>query len=291
MSVNLKMRKRKLIILLSAKRCGSTAVFNMFQKNKSVKIFHQNQDIDNWEVQFWSLGKKALNGNTEPFKKRMKECLPFVKIKKKLTKRILFEIMDQIFTTYGPVLFDKSPQYLGNKKAIDLLINYSQKKKIDLKIIGLIRDPKDALMSQYSLWKNYVKNDNLKRREKVWLKQYDHLEELKKKFKIPIFKYEDFSNYPERYSKKIFKYCGLSFEKKCIQHIKPISIGRFNKSILITEKKKWMWSEDFKKHLKKYNYFKDTKYKNSTNILGIFLNEMKSSIHPNLKKKIKGIIN
>ncbi len=52
-----------------------------------------------------------------------------------------------------------------------------------------------------------------------------------------------------------------------------------------------MWSEDFKKHLKKYNYFKDTKYKNSTNILRIFLNEMKSSIHPNLKKKIKGIIN
>jgi len=76
--------KKKLIILLSAKRCGSTAIFNMFQKSKSIKIFNINQKIENWEIQFWNLGFQAINGNPMPFIKRMKKSLPFLQLPKKI---------------------------------------------------------------------------------------------------------------------------------------------------------------------------------------------------------------
>ena len=36
---------KKLIIMLSAKRCGSTTIFNLFQKHADVKVLHKDQKI------------------------------------------------------------------------------------------------------------------------------------------------------------------------------------------------------------------------------------------------------
>ena len=276
---------RKLIILLSAKRCGSTAVFNMFQNHPDVKIFHDNQKINNWEIQFWSLANYAIKGNPTQFIRRLKKSISKLNINNVTNKKKVFDVMDQIFKKFGPVLFDKSPQYLGNKDAINLLVEYSKKRKVELKLIGLIRDPKDALMSQYILWNKYIPNDSLERREKLWIKQYQHLKELKKKYKLFFFNYENFSYNPYEVGKKIFKFCKLNFNESTIKHIRPISIGRFNNSIFFKEKKKWKWSKEFENHLKEYNYHnnKTSSYKN----FFYAFKELKFLIHPNIRSKLK----
>ena len=43
--------------------------FKIFQQNKFCKIAHNNQNIDNWEIQFWSLASKALKGSDYQFEK------------------------------------------------------------------------------------------------------------------------------------------------------------------------------------------------------------------------------
>ena len=75
------------LIMLSAKRCGSTAIFKIFQQNKFCKIAHNNQNIDNWKYNFWSLASKALKGSDYQFRKRLKSCLPQINIPKKLNKQ------------------------------------------------------------------------------------------------------------------------------------------------------------------------------------------------------------
>ena len=36
---------KKLIIMLSAKRCGSPAIFNLFQKHADVKVLQRSKDF------------------------------------------------------------------------------------------------------------------------------------------------------------------------------------------------------------------------------------------------------
>ena len=49
----------KSIILLSAKRTGSTAVMKIFQKHDQTKIMHVDQNVDNWESNFWLLAVES----------------------------------------------------------------------------------------------------------------------------------------------------------------------------------------------------------------------------------------
>ena len=59
----------KTILMLSAKRCGSTAVFKMFQNHPDVGVCYYDKNIDNWEPNFWNLAAEAINGNTKHLKK------------------------------------------------------------------------------------------------------------------------------------------------------------------------------------------------------------------------------
>ena len=75
--------------MLSAKRCGSTAIFNLFQKHADVKVLHKDQKILNWEPQFWSNASKAIFGDAEKFNKRVFDTLNLEKIllKKSILKK------------------------------------------------------------------------------------------------------------------------------------------------------------------------------------------------------------
>ena len=163
--------------MLSAKRTGSTAVLKIFQKHKETSIFNQNQKIDNWESQYWSLASKAINGDTREFTERLKVSFPKVNVPKSFTENSIFELHDSILNLFSTHVFDKSPQYLGNEKCLDLLIKYS-KSRGNVKFLSLIRNPLDAISSQHELWKNYTNEKNLELREDKWLKQYKHLDFL-----------------------------------------------------------------------------------------------------------------
>lgn len=279
--------KNKLIIMLSAKRCGSTALFKMFQNNKLCKIAHKDQNIENWEIQFWSLASKALKGKDYEFRKRLKKCLPEINVPNKLNKKKIFKLWSLIHGKVGKVIFDKSPQYLGDRDALTLLYEYCLEGN-DVKIFCFIRNPLDAITSQHELWHGYTKEKNLIKREKDWLIKYKHFEDIKKKFKIKFFKYENFVTNPDFYGKKLMNFCEIPYNKSDWQHIKPVSIGRYNSS-LFKNIKNWEVSTQMIQHMKKYNY----KINNSINILQIIkilLNSSKRYIPTNIKKIVKNYI-
>jgi len=242
---------RKTIIMLSAKRCGSTAIFRMFQKHPDVGVCHINADIANWEPNFWNLGAEAVQGYPDKFLARFKESCPFLNFPKSFTEETLFSLWDNILEELGPIVFDKSPQYLGNKAAFELLARYMEMGK-DVKFFSIIRDPRDAITSQYELWKK--EGDSPKKRELLWLNKYHHLEYLQKNFAdIPIFRYEDFALATSFYAPMIFKHCGIADIPETYEHIRPTSIGRYSASLL-QDVRNWRFSDKLVSHLKKYGY-------------------------------------
>ena len=243
----------KTIIMLSAKRCGSTAIFRMFQRHPDVGVCHIDRDISNWEPNFWNLGAEAIVGNPQPMIERFKKSHPFLKIQNPITEEHLFELWGAILNHLGPIVFDKSPQYLGNRAALGLLYKYKQLGN-DVRIFSFIRDPRDAITSQYELWHSFVENDSPKRREIAWLDKYNHIEELENKFgDIPVFRYEDFTRAPSTYAPQLYKLCGTKDIPDTYAHIRPVSVGRYSASINF-KIRRWNMGQDFKNHLKKYGY-------------------------------------
>ena len=282
---------RKTIILLSSKRSGSTAIFKCFQKHSKVKIPHFDQKIENWEIQFWSLASLALRGNIDPFRTRLKLSFPKInfQLDNYLNDKKIFEIWNNILDECGGTVFDKSPQYLGNIDAFNLLEKYISKGN-NVKIFSLIRDPRDTITSQYELWRDYSENDSLEKREKFWIKQYSHLEELRKKMNIPLFNYEQIVSNPKKYISQIYKFCEIDEEINTWKHIKPVSIGRYSTSIIIN-RKKWKFSNKLNAMILRYNYnTSQLNFLQKVNLtfLRIFT-DFKRNIPLKLKLKIKNI--
>lgn len=273
---------KKTIVMLSAKRCGSTAVFRMFQKHPDVNVCHVNQDIDNWEPNFWNLAAKGIEGNKDEFIKRFSDSHPFLDIPEIFTEESVFEMWDQILDRLGPIIFDKTPNYLGDEKAIDLLYKYKERGN-DVRIFAVIRDPRDVITSQYELWNNVVNDDSPKKREDNWLKKYGHLERLRSQSKtIPLFKYEHFASTPVCYAAMMFYFCGLEDCPQSYSHIKPTSVNRYKASISPAIRK-WKMSSAFKEHLEKYGYNFDSKGFTKRYYLPIVFNSLLRRIRTSLK--------
>lgn len=265
--------QKKIIIMFSAKRCGSTAILNLFQKHKEVKILHKQQDIINWEPQYWTYAYSAINGEVINFNNRIKDTLNIEEyyLKNEYNEELIFELFDIIFNQYGPIIFDKSPQYLGSKKSVELLMKYELLRP-DIKFIffSFIRNPLDAIASQHELWGHYTEEKSLELRENNWLKMYSHLEELQKIKKIKLYKYEEFCEEPQKFTKNLMEYCGLEYSDYLCSHLKSTSVGRY----YISPYKKirsWKINNDLKEHMKKYGYdegiYKKIKFRKKIKIL------------------------
>jgi len=173
--------EKRTIILLSAPRCGSTAVFRIFQKHPDVGICNENPCIFNCEPHFWSLAEKAIAGNPEKLNKKLSKILPTITLPDTYTVETVFALWESILEAQGPIVFDKSPYYLGNRNAMSLLHKYIQLGN-DVRIFAIIRNPGDAITSQYELWASQFKIASPETRARIWLDQYTHLEELQKEF-------------------------------------------------------------------------------------------------------------
>ena len=277
---------KKVIIMLSAKRCGSTAIFNLFQKHADIKILHKNQKIINWEPQFWLYASRAIKGDFKNFNDRLYETLGFEKnsLKNEYDEESIFNLFDNILDKFGPVIFDKSPQYLGSKESINLLLKYKNNRpKINFIFFAFIRNPLDAITSQHELWKHYTKESSLLEREKNWLKKYDHLEELQKLLDIKLYKYEDFCQLPKKNTKDLMNYCELSYSKILHAHIKLKSLGRYSITPFISIKN-WKISNNLLQHMKKYNYSANKQNIKITEKIRIFLTSIKRIFAPLYQK-------
>ena len=279
------MKKKKTIILLAPKRCGTTAIFNVFKKHSKVKVAHHDQQIENWEPQFWNLSLDAINGNSRELISRMKKTFPKVKFYKPFNKKKIFLLWNSILEEYGPCIFDKSPQYIYNYKTLNLIYEF-KKKGNDVRFISLLRNPRDAITSQHELWKEYTGEYNLKKREKNWLKYISNIEKFRSKVKFPLFRYEDIAMNKNIYFKKLFKSCDLKFEKETLNDFKPVSINRYDMA-LNKQVKNWKGSRKFKIHLKKYNYEVEKKKFTKNEKIIFFLKNIKRFVPLKYKNFIK----
>jgi hypothetical protein len=253
---------RKTIVMLCAKRCGSTAIHNMFRKHPQTKICHVDQNIKVygkyiWEPNYWTHSVEALNGFKDGFVNKFSDSLPFLNIPDNITEETIFELWNNTLDFFGGIVADKSPQYLGNKAAMDLLAKYREMGN-DVRVFAFIRNPLDAITSQFILWakENINPYEQLRAKEESWLNKYAHLEKLIEDGclgEIPLFKYEDFTNDPCRHARDLLTFCGLDDNRMSYSHIKPVHVGRYEK-----EKneiiRRWQVSDELKKHMQKYGY-------------------------------------
>lgn len=237
--------KSRTIILLSAPRCGTTAMYKVFDKHPNVHAL--------FEPNFWNLAVNAIEGKADKFIKRLNNDHSFLEIPDKFTEETIFNLWDTILRRYGPVVFEKSPFYLGDRKAVTLLKKYRDQGN-DIRLFALIRDPRDAITSQHELWGAALQRSYLSKREASWLDRFIHLDEIQRNFGyIPVFRYEDIAKAPNCYIPMIFHYCEI---KQCPQtycHIKPTSIGRYRYSINY-KVRNWKMSYAFKRHLIRFGY-------------------------------------
>jgi hypothetical protein len=251
------MGKRTLILLCPA-RCGSTAMLKVFQRHPDVGICHENPCVGNCEPHFWSTAAKAIAGKPDILIRKMENTLPHIPLPDEYTEESIFELWDKILNIQGPIVFDKSPFYLTNRDAVNLLYKYIQKGN-DVRVFSLIRDPRDAITSQYELLTSQFEKNTLQKHEMIWLDQYTHLEEINKMIGfIPLFRYEDVAEAPSCYIPIILHYCGIRNLSYTYDHIKPVHIGRKATSLHF-QVKKWKMSKTFKEHLMKYGYYDKNK--------------------------------
>lgn len=240
------------IILLSAYRSGASTICDILRKHRSVGHGNSKSEDLFFKYGYWLLASSALEGGAELFKRRIKRAFPFISIPENITESIIFEIWDEILKSNGPIICDKNPSYLGNKKVIDLILQYKNSGR-DVVMIGLIRNPLDTITSQYELRCVRTPPKAVYKREKRYLFMYNHLERLSKgTSRVPIFRYEDIVFEPDRYIPEILKHCKLELSN-CWQNVGSESVGRYFASIS-ADIKKWKISDEIKVLMKTYGY-------------------------------------
>ncbi len=267
--------EKRTIILLSAARCGSTAVLRMFQRHPDVGICSVNQGVGNCEPHFWSTAAKAIAGDSERLLIKMRNTLPNVSLPYDYTENSMFKLWDSILERQGPIVFDKSPFYLDSRDGINLLYKYIQKGN-DVRIFAMIRDPRDAITSQYELFTAQHKWVSPKKHEELWIDRYSHLEEIQSKIGyLPVFRYEDFAAAPTCYAPIIFNFCGVRHLPYTYDHITPTNVGRKSTS-LYPKVRQWKMGKEFKEHLVKYGYldYKDNRVKKIFRFIRMFPGNM-----------------
>ena len=260
--------QRKTIILLSSKRSGSTLVQNIFRNNKNVNLCHEDQSCKVVECQFWSLSYELLikKISYSDFKKKFK-LQTFIDIKKIYLKQIkdkfdIFELWNIILDKYGPIIFDKSPQYLSNYKVIELILEY---KKIynNVYFIGIIRDPRDIITSQQLLW-----GGNITDREKELISKFNNLQRLSDLHDLAIIKYEDLIKSPDKKIFYLFQYCDLEVNQisKINFHDQSINIHEN----IFSKLTKREYPPKIIEIINKYNYKKEVKIQISKHLYLIY---------------------
>jgi len=233
------------IILLCAPRCGSTVVYEVFKNHPDVHAL--------LEPQFWNSAAEALEGNSAKFTKILVRNFSFLEIPPAFTEKTVFELWNGIHKKYGSVLFDKTSFYLGDRKALKLIKKYRDAGN-NVRFIGLIRDPRDAITSQYELWGSSMAKGSMKRAEERWLDRYKHLEELQNEFgTIPVFRYEDIADFPHTYIPHMLRHCTLKKYPGLCDMVKPAAFGRYAGSLNF-DVRRWKMSYALKMHFIKYGY-------------------------------------
>ena len=235
------MRPRS-IILLCSHRSGSTALERIFSRHPDVGRCHVDPELPSWEPNFWNLAVEALDGDPSKLRARLADSLPFLEVPERVTEDVVFALWDQLLARLGPIVFDKSPRYLSSYVAfedppsrrlatclpIDLIQRYRARGN-DVRLIAIVRDPRDALDSQVQ---HFDGGDvrTLAWRVPFWLDQYENLEALRRSDpSIPVFRYEDLVSAPHCYVPMLLAHCGLAIDPATWDHLRPVNVRRHSR--------------------------------------------------------------
>jgi SAM-dependent methyltransferase len=261
---------KRTIICLAAKRSGTTAIHRIFVNHPDTKICHPNQRKSSWEPNFWNYAAAALDNDRQQlelknvgkgvtpqqqFAERMSIMAPDIPVRLPLSEESIFELWDAILDKYGPIVFDKSPKYLSSDRALQLLLKYIEWGN-DVRVFGIIRDPRDVIASQYELWHDVTPDTTPEHRDRRWVEYYQRFERFQVligKERCPLIRYEDLSRDPQYWIPFILRHCGMADIPEIYAHIRPVSIGRYSRTrdlALLS----WRYSEDLKAVAARYGY-------------------------------------
>lgn len=233
------------IICFGAPRSGTTAMGHVFLRRPDVGICHPDQTREAWEPNFWHFAAAALENDEskldghnrtigatplQQFVDRMRLMAPGVTVPLPLTEEGVFDLWDAILDKYGPIVFDKSPNYLGSELGMDLIRRYIDRGR-DVRTFALVRDPRDAIASQYELWRDIQPERTPEVRERMWVDYYERLARFRAAIgeeRCPIVRYEEFSSAPKHWLPLILSHCGLEDHPKSYAHIRRTSVGRYH---------------------------------------------------------------
>lgn len=254
---------RTSIFLLSHKRSGTSALHRVFASHSQVSICHSDQTHKQWEPNFWNTAVTAIEGDPDPFVSRLAESIPTLKMPDRFTKETIFMVWDTLLEMFGPVVFDKSPQYLGNHAAVDLIREYRSQGR-DVRLLSMIRNPWEVVTSQYEIlgaggryhkskeaWEELMEkfpnlhSDSPQKRDLHWVKKHNHLIQLIQSGEmVHLIRYEDLCQAPDIYFSLLFNFCGLQIEPGIISGYRNISAFRYRRS-LTPEIRRWKPTSEF----------------------------------------------
>jgi len=124
-------------------------------------------------------------------------------------RALCFEGWEALCRHYAkPVFFEKSPQILAQWGALDLLLEWMEKTELDVKLIGLVRNP---LAVQYSAEKLFSTDPN--DRQLAWLSTHRNLLTLctlLPKERLKLVRYEDVIKDPDVELSKLCEFVGIA---------------------------------------------------------------------------------
>lgn len=212
------MGKLTCVFVLSEKSSGSSMLWRSLTRALNIEQYPKTEHFEN-ETLFWT---KAASVLEMPQLKMLKSAIPYNKNRaRRELENFLNVNLGQDYTSYtdrdlvfkgwfdlinkfGPIFIEKSPHHLLQISALNLMLEFKNiyADNVEVKFIGLVRNPYTTLCSQIRRWQPPI-NQIMEQ----WKNVYINLREFQLKVKsedIYIVRYEQLLEDKSEQLKKIF---------------------------------------------------------------------------------------
>ena len=224
-SPNSKTGKRRVVVLLSDKRSGSTIVQDELAKHPDVQHVAYSPHTYS-ETMHWLKGARLLDMPRETYyghqyystfksarvaRAYLEDLLAGNEIDVDSfnnDRDMVFAGWESLCEKYAqPVFFEKSPQYLSQWCCLSLLLEWIETTEFDVKIIGLVRNPLSVLYSAEEL---FLTDSQV--RQYNWAEKYRNLlafERFIPPDQFRLIRYEDLIASPQEKLAELQNFIGL----------------------------------------------------------------------------------
>ncbi|MBJ2135081.1 sulfotransferase [Paraglaciecola chathamensis] len=234
------MTKLTCVFILSEKSSGSSMLWRALTGALNIQRYPKTKHFES-ETLFWT---KAASLLEKPQLKMLKSAVPYSKERSRLEieeflsvnlaksfthysdRDLVFKGWYELITEFGPIFIEKSPHHLLQVSALDLMLEFKSKYslEVDVKFVGLVRNPYTTICSQVRRWQPKVEQIM-----EQWKLSYMHLLSLQKKVgstDIYVLRYEQLLVTKTEQLEHIFKFINCT---QCISDAKSEKV-RLSKS-------------------------------------------------------------